>query len=88
MFPVSFHTRFRVGEGLTAAALGGKDSQKIFEEIARLKTGECLIFCSTAAISIDKKSHKVEKINTEYVTFSTRKCITTDGGRSELADRN
>jgi len=46
------------------AALGGKDSQRIFEEIVRLKTGECLMFCPTAAISIDKKSHKIEKMNT------------------------
>ncbi|KAF1946555.1 hypothetical protein EJ02DRAFT_493622, partial [Clathrospora elynae] len=68
------------------AALSGKDGVHVFGEIVQLKTGECLLFCPTAAIAIDEKMHGITSMNTGYFKFRTRKRITADGGRSKLAD--
>lgn len=68
------------------AALKGQDHQKVFEQIARLKTGECLLFCPTAAVGVDEKEHKIRTMDTDYYKFRTRRRITEDGGKSKLAD--
>jgi hypothetical protein len=66
------------------AALKGKDEQEVFDMIVRLKTGESLLFCPTAAIGIE--GNKVLRLDTSFKKFRTRQRITADGGRSKLAD--
>jgi hypothetical protein len=68
------------------AALRGKNDQEVFETIVRLKTGEGLLFCPTAAIGIE--DNKVIRMDTSFKKFRTRRRITADGGRSKLADGN
>jgi hypothetical protein len=68
------------------AALKDKDDQEVFEMIVRLKTGESLLFCPTAAIGME--SNKVLRMGTSFKKFRTRQRITADGGRSKLADGN
>jgi hypothetical protein len=68
------------------AALRGKDDQEVFETIVRLKTGESLLFCPTAAIAIE--GNKVARLDTGFKKFRTRRRITADGGKSKLADGN
>jgi len=66
------------------AAMKGKDDQKMFEEIVRLKVGESLLFCPTAATGI--KDDEILSMGTDYVKFRTRNRQTADGGKSKLAD--
>ncbi|EDU45763.1 conserved hypothetical protein [Pyrenophora tritici-repentis Pt-1C-BFP] len=68
------------------AALKGEDHQRVFEKIVRLKTGECLLFCPTAAVGIDERKGKIKRMDTDYCKFLTRRRITADGGKSKLAD--
>ncbi|KAH7095234.1 hypothetical protein FB567DRAFT_586564 [Paraphoma chrysanthemicola] len=65
------------------AALKGRNDQDVFEEIVRLKTGESLLFCPTAATGYEDK--KIVSVDMNYVKFRTRKRITKDGGKSKLA---
>ncbi|KAF1843780.1 uncharacterized protein K460DRAFT_288780 [Cucurbitaria berberidis CBS 394.84] len=63
-----------------------KKNQDAFEKIVRLRLGEALLFCPTAAmkLAVDKKS--IVRMDTDIVKFRTRSRITADGGRSKLAD--
>lgn len=66
------------------AALKGKNDQAIFEQIVRLKVGENLLFCPTAAVGMEK--NKIVSMDNGYVKFRTRSRITADGGKSKLAN--
>jgi hypothetical protein len=73
------------------AALRGDDGQEVFEEIVRLETGECLLFCPTAATGVQAAGTEVHedrivRMDTNYFKFRTRSRITADGGRSKTAD--
>ena len=63
----------------------GRSQKKevFFEEIVRLKLGESLLFCPTAAVAV--KQGIVAKMGGSYVKFKTRSRITADGGKSRLA---
>jgi hypothetical protein len=66
------------------AALRGVDDQTVFEQIVRLKVGESLLFCPTAATAMEK--NKIVSMDTDFVNFRTRSRLTADGGKSTLAD--
>jgi DNA helicase HerA-like ATPase len=68
------------------AAMKGIDDQKVFEEIVRLKVGESLLFCPTAATATAEASNELTTMGTRYFKFRTRTRQTADGGRSKLAD--
>jgi hypothetical protein len=60
-----------------------KDDRAFFHEIVRLKLGESLLFCPTAAVKV--VGGGIERMEGRYVRFKTRQRVTADGGRSKLA---
>jgi hypothetical protein len=64
----------------------GKAPKKmeLLKEIVRLQVGESLLFCPTAALSLDVNA-EIKRLNEGYVKFRTRPRLTADGGRSRMA---
>ncbi|KAI1680238.1 hypothetical protein KJE20_10878 [Pyrenophora tritici-repentis] len=60
-----------------------KDDRALFHEIVRLKLGESLLFCPTAAVKV--VGREIERMEGGYVRFKTRQRVTADGGKSKLA---
>jgi hypothetical protein len=60
-----------------------KDDRALFYEIVRLKLGESLLFCPTAAVKV--VGGGIERMEGRYVRFKTRQRFTADGGKSKLA---
>lgn len=115
-------------EAHLAAALIGKqrqqrttvDSGNLFDQIVKLKTGEALLFCPTAAVDVatddtgeingnrsasevdmtgdipsiaqppspvsGRSEKRVKELGSRYIRMKIRNRITTDGGRSILAE--
>ncbi|KAF2871051.1 hypothetical protein BDV95DRAFT_628946 [Massariosphaeria phaeospora] len=63
---------------------GQVDDRVLFEIIVRLKLGESLLFCPTAAIDVEEEQGVLRMVG-GYVKFRTRKRLTADGGQSKLA---
>jgi hypothetical protein len=57
----------------------------LMREIVRLKVGESLLFCPTAALSVAGNG-SVRKLHEGYIKFKTRPRLTTDGGKSCMAN--
>jgi hypothetical protein len=57
----------------------------LMREIVRLKVGESLLFCPTAALSVTENG-SVRKLDEGYVKFKTRPRLTTDGGTARMAN--
>jgi hypothetical protein len=60
-----------------------KDDRALFHEIVRLKLGESLLFCPTAAVKVVEGG--IGRMEGGYVRFKTRQRVTADGGKSKLA---
>jgi hypothetical protein len=60
-----------------------KDDRALFHEIVRLKLGESLLFCPTAAVKMVEEG--IGRMEGGYVRFKTRQRVTADGGKSKLA---
>lgn len=63
--------------------VGAKDDTALFLEIVRLKLGESLLFCPTAAVKMTGAG--IKRMEGDYVKFKTRQRVTADGGKSKLA---
>ena len=61
-----------------------RNVRKIFEEIVTLNVGEALVFSPSAILSCDASN--VTKLGMSYLKVRVRKRLTTDGGRSILAN--
>jgi len=76
-----------VSFGLAAKRRDGARKQAdkfaLLREIVRLKVGESLLFCPTAALRV--QGGKVKPLFEGYIRFRTRPRLTNDGGRSKLA---
>jgi hypothetical protein len=62
---------------------GAKGDRALFQEIVRLRLGESLLFCPTAAVTV--MGGVIGKMHEGYVKFKTRQRVTADGGKSKLA---
>lgn len=62
---------------------GFNGDKALFSEIVKLRLGESLLFCPTAAVSVVGKG--IGRMEEGYVRFKTRRRVTADGGRSKLA---
>ncbi|KAF2189891.1 hypothetical protein K469DRAFT_561992 [Zopfia rhizophila CBS 207.26] len=60
-----------------------KDDKALFQQIVRLKLGESLLFCPTAAVRV--AGGAIERMVDACVRFRTRQRVTADGGLSKLA---
>ncbi|OAG01054.1 uncharacterized protein CC84DRAFT_1229726 [Paraphaeosphaeria sporulosa] len=60
-----------------------QDDKALFNEIVKLKLGESLLFCPTAAFSVLGRG--IRRMEGIYVKFKTRQRVTADGGKSKLA---
>jgi hypothetical protein len=60
-----------------------QDDKALFQEIVRLKLGESLLFCPTAAVKVTGEG--IGRMEGGYVKFKTRQRVTADGGKSRLA---
>ncbi|KAF2450187.1 hypothetical protein P171DRAFT_450876 [Karstenula rhodostoma CBS 690.94] len=60
-----------------------RDDKALFNEIVRLKLGESLLFCPTAAVKVAGEG--IGRMEGSYVKFKTRQRVTADGGKSKLA---
>lgn len=60
-----------------------KDDKMLFNEIVKLKLGESLLFCPTAAVTVVGSG--IGRMEGNYVKFKTRQRVTADGGKSQLA---
>jgi hypothetical protein len=60
-----------------------QDDKALFQEIVRLKLGESLLFCPTAAVAVAGQG--IGRMEGGYVKFKTRQRVTADGGKSRLA---
>ncbi|KAF1352975.1 hypothetical protein EJ07DRAFT_168674 [Lizonia empirigonia] len=60
-----------------------QDDKALFQEIVRLKLGESLLFCPTAAVAVAGEG--IGRMEGGYVKFKTRQRVTADGGKSKLA---
>jgi hypothetical protein len=60
-----------------------QDDKALFQEIVRLKLGESLLFCPTAAVKVAGEG--IGRMEGGYVKFKTRQRVTADGGKSRLA---
>lgn len=61
----------------------------IFREIVNLTVGEALIFSPTAAVGCERSANGktvIRRLGLEYVKIKIRARLTTDGGRSILAN--
>ncbi|KAF2662936.1 hypothetical protein K491DRAFT_584523 [Lophiostoma macrostomum CBS 122681] len=62
------------------------NERALFQQIVRLKLGESLLFCPTAAVTMSGGA--IGKMHAGYVKFKTRQRVTADGGRTRLAARD
>jgi hypothetical protein len=60
-----------------------QDDKALFQEIVRLKLGESLLFCPTAAVKVTGEG--IGRMEGGYVKFKTRQRVTADRGKSRLA---
>ncbi|KAL5436043.1 hypothetical protein PMIN05_006888 [Paraphaeosphaeria minitans] len=60
-----------------------KDDKALFNEIVKLKLGESLLFCPTAAVAVMGKG--IGRMEGGSIKLKTRQRVTADGGRSKLA---
>lgn len=60
------------------------DDGHLFGMIVRLKLGESLLFCPTAAVGVE--DGEILRMNTGFRKFKTRLRITADGGTTKTAD--
>ena len=60
-----------------------RDDKALFQEIVRLKLGESLLFCPTAAVKVAGEG--IGRMEGVYAKFKTRQRVTADGGKSRLA---
>lgn len=68
--------------------VSANSNESLFETIVNLQTGESLMFCPTALVSVDKNSSNepiIKKLGSDYLRVNIRKRLTTDGGKSILA---
>jgi hypothetical protein len=63
----------------------GPNDVSLMREIVRLKVGESLLFCPTAALSVAEDG-SVRKLHEGHVKFKTRPRLTADGGKSRMAN--
>ncbi|RMZ70638.1 p-loop containing nucleoside triphosphate hydrolase [Pyrenophora seminiperda CCB06] len=69
------------------AALQGKkeEGEEVLEMIVKLRVGECLLFCPTAAVGVKKGVGEVVMLGAGFRKFRTRRRVTADGGGSCMA---
>jgi hypothetical protein len=63
----------------------GPSDVSLMREIVRLKVGESLLFCPTAVLSVGANG-SVRKLHEGYVKFKTRPRLTSDGGKTRMAN--
>ncbi|KAF2670630.1 hypothetical protein BT63DRAFT_371636 [Microthyrium microscopicum] len=63
--------------------IGANDA--LMKEVVRLRVGESLLFCPTAALGVTSNGG-VEKLHEGYVKHKTRARLTADGGKSKMAN--
>lgn len=61
------------------------DGKALFDMIVRLKLGESLMFCPTAAT--DVAGDEIVRMDAGFRKFKTRQRVTADGGVTKTADR-
>lgn len=64
------------------AGVANGSSDGLFREIVKLSTGECLVFCPTAVLSME--SSRPQPLQDSYVKVTIRDRISADGGHSIL----
>ncbi|KAK7512949.1 hypothetical protein IWZ03DRAFT_351691 [Phyllosticta citriasiana] len=71
-----------------------KNSDELFDEIVQMGVGECLVFCPSGVVRVDKSvagvqsgEKAVRKLGREVLRCKTRARVTSDGGRSVLSMR-
>lgn len=71
--------------GLSVGDVDGEsiDARTLLDMIVRLKLGESLMFCPTAAV--DVVGDEVVKMNTGFRKFKTQPRVTADGGNTKTA---
>jgi hypothetical protein len=60
-----------------------QSEKALFQEIVRLKLGESLLFCPTAAVAVAGEG--IGRMEGGYVKLQTRQRVTADRGKSRLA---
>jgi hypothetical protein len=73
--------------GISVGEVDGEniDDRTLFDMIVRLRLGESLLFCPTAAT--DVAGDEVVRMNAGFKKFKTRQRVTADGGVTRTADR-
>jgi hypothetical protein len=61
------------------------NDKAMFREIVRLKIGESLLFCPTAAVNVEGEG--IGRMDAGYVKFKTRQRVTADGGGNKTATK-
>lgn len=62
----------------------GSGGLELFSDIVRLKVGESLLFCPTAALKVE--DGRIVRLDEYHVKFRTRQRVTEDGGKSKMAN--
>jgi hypothetical protein len=62
----------------------GSSGLELFRDIVRLKVGESLLFCPTAALEVE--DGRIVRLDERHVKFRTRQRVTEDGGKSKMAN--
>ncbi|KAK7985572.1 hypothetical protein PG988_003194, partial [Apiospora saccharicola] len=82
---------YKTLEGHLAAASNPGRGSTLFETIVTLKTGEAMLFCPTALLSIVTSGQgpgKLKALGNDYIQVAIRKRTTADGGKSITATNN